>query len=91
MGCYEGGGMRYFCFRAWLEELHDSSMRFMLYTLEEGVRRYLGVRMLLIIYGGFLAHLTAWCKRKTFLYQGIPVGVIKRSLTGDKGMWIGLP
>ncbi|MBV5324571.1 MAG: hypothetical protein J0626_04495 [Rhodospirillaceae bacterium] len=33
-------------------------------------------------YGGFLAHLTAWCELKCIPYQGVPVGTIKRHATG---------
>ena len=34
------------------------------------------------MYGGFLAHLTAWCEKRAVPYQGIPVGTIKRAATG---------
>ena len=34
------------------------------------------------VYGGFLAHLTAWCEHERVPYQGVPVGTIKRHATG---------
>lgn len=34
------------------------------------------------VYGGFLAHLTAWCEDHEIAYQGVGVGVIKKFMTG---------
>ena len=34
------------------------------------------------IYGGFLAHLTAWCEERELPYEGVPVATIKRFATG---------
>ena len=34
------------------------------------------------LYGGFLAHLSAWCEEHAIAYQGVPVGTIKRYATG---------
>jgi len=33
-------------------------------------------------YGGFLAHLTAWCEDKQIPYLGVPVGTIKKHIAG---------
>ena len=33
-------------------------------------------------YGGFLAGVTAWCEEHAIAYQGVPVGTIKRFITG---------
>jgi Holliday junction resolvasome RuvABC endonuclease subunit len=33
-------------------------------------------------YGGFLAHLTAWCEHRAIAYQGVPVATIKKHATG---------
>ena len=33
-------------------------------------------------YGGYLAHLTAWAEANRIPYQGVPVGTIKRHITG---------
>ena len=35
-----------------------------------------------ISYGGFLATLTAWCEQQRIPYEGVPVGSIKRFITG---------
>lgn len=34
------------------------------------------------VYGGLLAILTAWCEQRGIAYQGVPVGTIKRHVTG---------
>ena len=33
-------------------------------------------------FGGWLAHLTAWCEHHGIPYQGVPVGTIKRHIAG---------
>ena len=33
-------------------------------------------------YGGFMAHLTAWCEHHNIPYAGVPVGTIKKHATG---------
>lgn len=33
-------------------------------------------------YGGFVAHLTAWCEERGIPYEGVSVGTIKRHATG---------
>lgn len=79
-GRYEGGGMRYLRFRTWLDELARSSSGLSAVYFEE-VRRHAGTDAA-HIYGGFLAHLTSWCEQKGLPYQGVPVGAIKRHVTG---------
>jgi hypothetical protein len=77
---YEGGGMRYLRFRSWLDELLRSNPSLGPVHFEE-VRRHAGTDAA-HIYGGFLAHLAAWCELKRIPYQGVPVGAIKRHVTG---------
>jgi len=77
---FEGGGMRYLRFKKWLEELNQLSGGINQIYFEE-VRRHLGVDAA-HAYGGFLAHLSAWCEDKQIPYLGIPVGTIKKHLTG---------
>jgi hypothetical protein len=79
-GRYEGGGMRYLRFRAWLEEMPRLAPGLAAVYFEE-VRRHAGTDAA-HIFGGFLAHLTAWCELQRLPYQGVPVGVIKRHVTG---------
>jgi hypothetical protein len=79
-GRYEGGGMRYLRFRSWLDELARSSVGLSAVYFEE-VRRHAGTDAA-HIYGGFLAHLTSCCELKGLPYQGVPVGAIKRHVTG---------
>ena len=77
---FEGGGMRYLRFKKWLEELNQLSGGINQIYFEE-VRRHIGVDAA-HAYGGFLAHLSAWCEDNQIPYLGIPVGTIKKSLTG---------
>ena len=78
---YEGGGMRFLRFRSWLDHLLNSSQGIGMVCFEE-VRRHAGTDAA-HIYGGFLAHLTAWSELNHIPYQGVPVGTIKRHATGN--------
>lgn len=84
---FEGGGMRYLRFKHWLTEIKYTAGNIDAVYFEE-VRRHAGVDAA-HAYGGFLAHLTAWCEHHSIAYQGVPVGTIKRFITGkgnaDKG------
>ncbi|CAA7618950.1 conserved hypothetical protein [Candidatus Terasakiella magnetica] len=77
---FEGGGMRYLRFRSWLDHLLGGAKSISAVYFEE-VRRHAGTDAA-HIFGGFLAHLTAWCELKHIPYQGVPVGTIKRHATG---------
>ncbi len=77
---FEGGGMRYLRFCQWLEETHAVMEHIDAVYFEE-VRRHLGVDAA-HVYGGFLSTLTSWCERENIAYQGVPVGTIKKFITG---------
>jgi hypothetical protein len=77
---YEGGGIRYLRFRAWLDQLASDSRNLSAVYFEE-VRRHIGTDAS-HIYGGLLATLTAWCEEHQIPYQGVPVGTIKRFIAG---------
>jgi Holliday junction resolvasome RuvABC endonuclease subunit len=77
---FEGGGMRYLRFSRWLEEVYDISEKIDVVCFEE-VRRHLGVDAA-HAYGGFLASLTSWCEANDIPYEGVPVGTIKKFITG---------
>ena len=77
---FEGGGMRYLRFKHWLTEVKSTTGGIDAVYLEE-VRRHAGTTAA-HIYGGFLAHATAWCEHHGIAYQGVPVGTIKRHVTG---------
>ena len=80
---FDGGGMRFLRFTDWLKEV--------IYTADQGhmvekvvfeeVRRHAGVDAA-HAYGGFLAHLTACCEARAIPYEGIPVGTIKKFISG---------
>ena len=77
---FEGGGMRFLRFKRWLTEIKQSADGIDAVYFEE-VRRHLGVDAA-HAYGGFMAHLTAWCEHHQIPYQGVPVGTIKKHATG---------
>ncbi len=66
-------------FKRWLGELLTSGDISEVYF--EEVRRHTGVDAA-HAYGGFWAHLTAWCEHRNIPYQGMPVGTIKKHATG---------
>ena len=74
---YDGGGIRYLRFRGWLDGIANDAgvIHF------EEVRRHAGTDAA-HVYGGLLATLTAWCEQNGIAYQGVPVGTIKRHVTG---------
>lgn len=78
-GRYEGGGMRFLRFRAWLAELQASVGPIERCYFEE-VRRHAGVDAA-HVYGGLMATLTAWCEGQQVAYAGVPVGTIKKHAT----------
>jgi len=77
---YDGGGMRYLRFRAWLDAIAEDSGSIGAVHYEE-VRRHLSTDAA-HVHGGLLAMLTAWCEQRSIAYQGVPVGTIKRHVTG---------
>lgn len=76
---FEGGGMRYLRFRRWLCEVAACEPIEAIYF--EEVRRHMGVDAA-HAYGGFFAILTEFCEHDQIPYQGVPVGTIKRHVTG---------
>jgi Holliday junction resolvasome RuvABC endonuclease subunit len=78
-GRYEGGGMRFVRFTAWLDEQNGLYPIGML-AFEE-VRRHSSTDAA-HVYGGLMATLTAWCEARLKPYQGVPVGTIKKHVTG---------
>lgn len=72
--------MRYLRFKHWLTETKNVMGHIDAVYFEE-VRRHIGVDAA-HAYGGFLAHLTAWCEHHAIPYEGVPVGTIKKFITG---------
>ena len=77
---YDGGGMRYLRFRAWLDDIATHTPDLTAIHFEE-VRRHIGTDAA-HIYGGLLATLTSWCEQRGIAYQGVPVGTIKKFIAG---------
>lgn len=77
---YDGGGMRYLRFRGWLDSV-AADIGAIATVHHEEIRRHLGTDAA-HVYGGLLAILTAWCEQHGIAYQGVPVGTIKRYVTG---------
>jgi hypothetical protein len=80
-GRFEGGGMVFLRFRAWLQEVDETTDGVGAVYFEE-IRSHRGVAAA-HAYGGFLAHLTAWAEANKIPYAGVPVGTIKRHATGN--------
>lgn len=78
-GRFEGGGMRFLKFTAWLDSMAAITEPAVVYF--EEVRRHAGVDAA-HAYGGFLGTLTAWCEHRKVPYLGVPVGTIKKHATG---------
>jgi crossover junction endodeoxyribonuclease RuvC len=76
---WEGGGMVFLRFRAWLQEVDETAGGVGAVYFEE-VRSHRGVAAA-HAYGGFLAHLTAWAEANEIPYRGVPVTTIKRHAT----------
>lgn len=76
---FEGGGMRFLRFKRWLTDVKGPEGLDLVFF--EEVRRHMGVDAA-HIYGGLMAHLTAWCEHHQIPYSGVPVGTIKRHATG---------
>jgi len=76
----EGAGMLYLRFRKWLEEEFPRG------TLDavffEEVRRHNGTGAA-HVYGGLRATLLAWCEEVGTPYQSVPVGTIKKHISGS--------
>lgn len=79
-GRFDGGGMRYLRFANWLAEIDRLSGPLAAIWFEE-VRRHVGTDAA-HVYGGLMATLTAWAELHGVPYQGVPVGTIKRHVTG---------
>jgi hypothetical protein len=79
-GRFEGAGMAFVRFHGWLARLHADAGALSQVVFEE-VRGHKGT-LAAQVYGGFLAHLTAWCEERQVPYQGVPVGTWKRHATG---------
>jgi hypothetical protein len=79
-GRFEGGGMIWLRFRAWLQEIDETAGGVGVVVFEEVVA-HRGVAAS-HCYAGFLAHLTAWAEANKIPYQGVPVGTIKWHIAG---------
>jgi len=77
---YEGGGMRYLRFTKWLQDTLLLINNIDAIYFEE-VRRHLGVDAA-HTYGGFMSQLTSFGELNKIPYLGIPVGTIKKYITG---------
>lgn len=78
-GRFEGGGMRFLRFQGKLDEVH--SLNPLSAIFYEEVRRHMGTDAA-HIYGGLLGVLSSWCEARSIPYEGVPVGTIKKALTG---------
>lgn len=76
---FEGGGMRFLRFRGELMNIHaHTSVQAVFY---EEVRAHKGTDAA-HIYGALWGTLTAFCEERDIPYEGVPVGKIKKFMTG---------
>ena len=78
---WQGGGMRFLRFRAWLDEMRRLTGGFDQLVYEQ-VRRHAGADAA-HVFGGWLAILSVWCEQNGIAYQGVPVGTVKKHATGS--------
>ena len=79
-GRYEGGGMRFLRMTNWLTATEEAAGPIGAIFVEE-VRRHAGTDAA-HVYGGLLAVMSSWAELRGVPYQGVPVGTIKRFVTG---------
>ena len=73
--------MRFLRFKRWLTEIKATTEHGIDAVYFEEVRRHLGVDAA-HVYGGLMATLTSWCEHHQIPYEGVPVGTIKRHISG---------
>ena len=78
-GRHEGGGMPYLRFRRWLDEMRATcGIAEVVYEEVAAHRGMIAAQS----HGAFLGQLQAWCESRAIAYAGVPVGTIKRHITG---------
>ena len=78
---FQSSDRRFVNFRKELEAIHKSLILGLRMVYFEEVRRHIGVDAA-HCYGGFKAILTTFCEDHEIPYQGVPVGTIKKHITG---------
>lgn len=78
---FSGGGMRYLKFKKWLTEMKSALGRIDQIAFEEVRARQPSVAAD-HTYGAFMGSLTSWCEHHDIPYEGVPVGTIKKYITG---------
>lgn len=78
---FQSSDRRFVNFRKELEAIHKSLILGLRMVYFEEVRKHIGVDAA-HCYGGFKAILTTFCEDHEIPYQGVPVGTIKKHITG---------
>lgn len=76
----QADGIKYFNFKNWLNNFRESVKRID-YVVYEKVNGHKGLYAA-HTYGGFMAMLMSWCEHHNIFYESIPVGTIKKRITG---------
>jgi Holliday junction resolvasome RuvABC endonuclease subunit len=76
---HESEGVRYLKFQQSLSMIHETVPINRVYY--EAVERHAGT-IAAHVYGGLRGVLVAWCESNKILYEGVPVGTIKKFWTG---------
>lgn len=77
---FQGGGMQFLMFSRWLTQMLPFSEVYF-----EEVKQHAKSVAAGHAYGGFMAILTSWCEANKVPYRGVPVGTIKKHVTGNGG------
>ncbi len=77
---FDSYGVIFLKFKNWLTELKHRYQDID-HIYFEAVRRHLGTDAA-HMYGGYMSQLTAWATHHDIPYQGVPVGTIKKHITG---------
>lgn len=79
---FMGGGIIFFNFHKWLESINSTGSISQVWY-EEVVRHSIYNQTAVAhTYGGFLGTLQVFCEYNNIPYQGVPVGTIKKHITG---------
>jgi hypothetical protein len=79
---FSGGGMRFYLFQKWLVSTYSTGSISEIWYEEVAKHGINNQTAVAHTYGGFLATLQIFCEDNKIPYQGVPVGTIKKHITG---------
>lgn len=79
---FTGGGMKFYNFQKWLININSTGSISEIWYEEVAKHGIHNQTAVAHTYGGFLATLQIFCEDNKIPYQGVPVGTIKKHITG---------